>query len=284
MLGVGLTRDQIARRVRQGVFERVGRGVIALPGRTWALPQRSMCAVLMVPQEALVSHWTAAQLHRLDAPHDPSTHVVVRHSRQRQPSPTSSRPAIVVHQTRALPASHRTAVDGIPTTAVERTIVDCAPLLDRWRALRMLDSASPSTGLWRRIHETAVLLSNGRAGVRFIADITGPGGDARFRSTLERRARAALRAGGVEAGEWNVAIHHDGRRIREVDLCFRAEGLIVEFDGLRFHHSRSAAQRDRRSDRELITAGWRVLRFTWEDVVYRPAQLARDVRAALDRR
>lgn len=56
---------------------------------------------------------------------------------------------------------------------------------------------------------------------------------------------------------------------------------MVEADGWGFHKTRSAFQRDRTRDRALQLAGYRVLRFTYADVEYRPELVAADLRRAL---
>ncbi|HEX6255128.1 MAG TPA: DUF559 domain-containing protein [Euzebyales bacterium] len=144
----------------------------------------------------------------------------------------------------------------------------------------MLDSCSASPSLWRSIHLTADAMSNGRAGVRAIATATHPDGAQRLRSVLERRAAAALRAHGLPPGEWNVALHDAQGLIREVDLLYRDVGLVVEFDGLRFHTRHDRARLDRSTDRRLQLLGIRVLRFVWQDVVHDPSGMATEVARA----
>ena len=47
-----------------------------------------------------------------------------------------------------------------------------------------------------------------------------------------------------------------------VDFLWRQERLIVETDGWAAHGTRSAFERDRRRDADLLAAGWRVLRIS----------------------
>lgn len=273
---LGLSKDQVAARVRRGIFNRVSYGVIGLPGTDRTLAARAMRAVMIAGGDAVAALWTAAELHGLDAPRDAETHVVATGS----PRPTPAAD-VYVHRTRSLPMEHVTTVDRVPTTSLDRTIVDCVSRLNHWSAVRVLDSASPSAATWRRINDTAEDLSNGRAGVRAIALLTAPDGADRMRSILERLARDALRLRGVPDGEWNVPLADTGGQIREVDLYFRAAKLVVEFDGLRFHRRPGALQRDRAGDRRLQLAGLRVLRYTWKDVAYRASAMANEVSIAL---
>ncbi len=276
LIELGLSHTQIALRVRKGLLAREAHALVALPDAEDTLQSRTMRAVLMAGEGAAACLWTAAALHGLDAPPDEQTHVVVEGSRKR--SPTAK---IYFHRTRYLPHEHITKISSIPTTTVPRTVVDCASLLDRWTAMQLLDSCNASGTLWRAIHLTAIELSNGRAGVRAIADATAPDGPARMRSALERHAAEALHSRGVPSGEWNVVVHDARGRVREVDLCYRAHKLIIEFDGLRFHNRRATFRRDRATDRRLQLGGWRILRFTWQDVVYRPAAMAHEIMRAL---
>lgn len=276
---VGLSKEQIAYRVRKGIYRRVAYGVVSLgPPRSTVLAD-AMRGVLVAGAGAVASLWTAAALHELDAPREAQVHVVVPSTRRLR-----TRPELCVHRTRSLPSDDVVVVAGVPVTAIPRTIVDCAERLDAWSALHVLDSSSASPGMWRKIHATAARMSNGRAGVRAIATATAPGGADRLRSTFERRARDALQAHGVPQGKWNTTISDARGVIREVDLCYPEARLAIEIDGLRFHSHRDAARRDRQTDRRLALAGWTVLRFTWQDVVYRPAILATEICAALDLR
>ena len=46
--------------------------------------------------------------------------------------------------------------------------------------------------------------------------------------------------------------------------------LIVEVDGFAYHSSRPAFERDRRRDARLKAAGFRVIRFTYLQIVNEP--------------
>ena len=57
--------------------------------------------------------------------------------------------------------------------------------------------------------------------------------------------------------------------------------LVVEVDGYRYHRSPSKFETDRERDVMRVSAGWRVLRFTWTQITTRPAWVARAVRLHL---
>ena len=66
-----------------------------------------------------------------------------------------------------------------------------------------------------------------------------------------------------------------------MDVLFEQERVVIEVDGYGTHSSREAFQRDRTRQNELVAAGYRVLRFTWDDLDRRPAAVIRQVRTAL---
>jgi very-short-patch-repair endonuclease len=66
----------------------------------------------------------------------------------------------------------------------------------------------------------------------------------------------------------------------ECDFVWRDQRLIVEVDGYAYHRAPSAFEADRKRDVELTIRGWRVLRFTYEHVMARPAWVAAKIRLA----
>ncbi len=59
--------------------------------------------------------------------------------------------------------------------------------------------------------------------------------------------------------------------------------MVVETDGAAVHRTRRAFEADRRRDARLTAAGWRVLRFTWRQVVDDPAHVLTVLAATLAR-
>lgn len=90
---------------------------------------------------------------------------------------------------------------------------------------------------------------------------------------MNARARAPARP------QANARIHG-----HEVDLLWRAHGLVIEVDGYAFHGSRRAFERDRRRDAVLLAAGLRVLRVSWSQLVDEPEALLVTIARALDAR
>ena len=103
---------------------------------------------------------------------------------------------------------------------------------------------------------------------------------ARTRFELERRFLSLCRAAGLPPPEVNAWIEVLDQHL-EADFLWRDQRLIVETDGYAVHTTRRAFRRDRRRNRLLTQAGWRTLRFTWEDVVDEPNEVAASIRSLL---
>ncbi len=93
----------------------------------------------------------------------------------------------------------------------------------------------------------------------------GEGPRGRVRSRLEHRFAALLTRTDLPRPALNAVVDLDGLRL-EVDCLWRSQRLIVELDGARAHGTASARVNDRRRDRLLRAAGWRVERVNWREV------------------
>ena len=60
----------------------------------------------------------------------------------------------------------------------------------------------------------------------------------------------------------------------ERDFVWRAQRLVVETDGGTFHLPKPARERDYEDDARLVVAGWRVVRFSHDQVLYEPDAVA----------
>ena len=100
------------------------------------------------------------------------------------------------------------------------------------------------------------------------------------RSELERRFLALCRSAGLPSPATNQWFSLAGEEM-QVDFAWHGSQVIVETDGYSTHRTRQAFARDRRRDQLLATSGWRVVRFTWEEVTQQPRHVAEVVRNLL---
>ena len=187
-------------------------------------------------------------------------------------------PTIRVHRSRTLRPADITDHDGLPVTTVARTLVDLATTLTPHRLervvhraehLRLLDIRSLDEQL-KRAHSRRtrpLQAAIERLSVRE-PDIT--------RSELEERFLSLILNAGFPRPETNACVG-----AYEVDFLWPDHHLVVETDGAATHATLTAFEEDRRRDATLATLGFRVLRFTWRQVLYEPHSVLRALRRAL---
>jgi very-short-patch-repair endonuclease len=106
--------------------------------------------------------------------------------------------------------------------------------------------------------------------------------DGRAENPFESAARAVLLEGGITGFEPQVLVRAPGFEAR-VDLAHRRKRVVIEADGFEYHAATQPAfNRDIRRYTELVRHDWRVLRFTWHQVMARPQWVVEMVGATLD--
>jgi very-short-patch-repair endonuclease len=106
--------------------------------------------------------------------------------------------------------------------------------------------------------------------------------DPRVGSGLESALRAILIDGGVTGFEPQVLITGGDFRA-QVDLAHRTAGIALEADGFEFHGTREGLVADCWRYDDLVALGWRVLRFSFEQILGRPTWVLDVVRRTVDR-
>jgi hypothetical protein len=235
-----------------------------------------MAAILACGPKAVLSHRSAAALWGIRATSRSSIDVTAPRRQGRH------RAYVDVHRAGTLPPEDVTRVDPIPCTSVPRTLLDLASVIDR-RALErayeqaevlgVLDVAAVHDLLVRSFgHRGSAVLRGIVSEVRQVETLT--------RSKLEERFLTIRDAAALPRPCVNAWVHLVGGGV-EVDFLWPAHRLIVETDGHRVHGTRQAFERDRARDRRLLLAGWRVVRFTWRQIVRDPGEVGETIRALL---
>lgn len=251
-----LSRSEIDRAVASKQLQRVARGRFALLG----VPDSLVAAIRVT---GVVSHRSAAALYGWEL---------------KAPPPL---PEVTVPRDRRVPASTRRLtrtffvdltpdeVDGHVTTR-RRTLLDCLRRLPFDEALTIADSA-----LRRGDVSPAGL-------VQIAAEAYGPGARMARRVAALADGRAAnpfesvLRAICLELGlsvQAQVSLCDGETFLGRPDLVCAELRLVLEADSYAHHASRGSLVKDCHRYNDFVAAGWRVLRFTWEDVIQRPERV-----------
>jgi hypothetical protein len=254
-----------------GVYA-LGRPRLTAYGEAWA-------AVLAAGERGVLTRWSAAAaIGAAAVPARPQIVVVGGPLRLR---------GVDVFRTRRL---HRDeiAVDdaGLRRTRWPRTVTDMAAGSSIRELQGVLDRLDRAGHLDLATLDAAITRGRGRRGMRKLHRALEPFTsipDADYRSMLERFSAMVLHPAGLSDHEVNGPVRlGDGQKIH-VDILFRSARLAIEVDGRDSHTRAAQFAVDRRRDRELQKLGYRVLRFSWHDVVHRPHVVLRDIRTFLRR-
>lgn len=275
----GLSGSAIGRRASTGSLHRLHRGVyvpghLRLPVLGWVA-----AAVLVCGPRASTCHLTAAHMREVRISARTLVDVAVR-------SPAGRcHGHVVTHSARSLRSCDVSVVDGIPTTSVARTLLDCAPRLGRRDTEKMVAEAE-HRGIFDLVAVEDVLVHvpghPGRAILRAaIGDAAGARGQTA--SPPEDDLLAAFRAVGMDEPECNPAVVLPDGDIVYPDFLWRDGALIVEADPRSTHDTTPSYRSDRVRDRKLDAIGLQTMRFS--DVELRhPAACAAEVATRLDLR
>ncbi|MBS1863891.1 MAG: DUF559 domain-containing protein [Actinobacteria bacterium] len=230
-----------------------------------------MAAVLVSGPGAVLSHATAATLWGIWGPGSGRIDVTV-------PRSCSSTKVVRKHFA-CLPEGERDVVDGIPVTSAARAVLDLAgnkgeaaaeAALREMEYLGIYGPASLPALLERYPrHRGAAIV--GRCLERLKDD---PGG--RVRSTLEESFLPFLDRYQIPRPRLNAWLSVGEHRF-QVDCYWPEARLIGELDGFQSHRTKRALADDRRRDRRLLAASYRVVRITYGQLLSEPAEVARDL-------
>ena len=192
----------------------------------------------------------------------------------------ASWPGAVVHRA-DLPSDDVEERDGLRLTTPLRTVLDLARSLSLEEAVAAADSALRQ-GLVTvddlQAAAQALPAARGRARVSRVVSLIDPCSG----SVLESVCRVLFVLAGLPTALTQYRVRGaDGRLLGRVDFAWPEHRLVVETDGFAFHADRRSSRDDRRRTNALVLAGWRVLRFSWEDVVHEPDHVVQVVRKAL---
>ena len=244
LLAAGVGSEAIKHRVETGRLHPLHRGVYAVGHRVLSQRGRWMAAVLATG--GVLSHRSAAALWGI-RPSDGRIEVTTPRTR-------ATRPGLLLHRA-VLAEDETTTHDGIATTTPARTLLDLAGVLPRHQLQQALNEAEiqrlPGPHALLDRHPT----TKGTRALRTAAPPTHTRSDleAKFLTFLNDRRFPPPRTNTLVEGV-------------EADCAWPDHDLIVELDGYAFHTTRDAFHTDRRRDRRLTAAGWRVVRLTWRDL------------------
>ena len=268
LLELGLSRRQIAHRLKAGRVHRLFRGVYAVGHPPTDSLQWAAAAVMACGERAMLSHGSAMTLWGLWERWDRPFSITVAGDRRLK--------NVKLHRATNLLKRDVRIHKGIRVTSPARTLLDQAPGM----ALKSLTRAVVNARRKRLLTEKDLSdvvnrfpLHSGAPHVAAVynAPLARSGWEDGFPAFCERNDLPQPVMNAVVAGH-------------EVDALFPDEKVIVELDSWEFHSSRQAFEDDRDKDADTAAAGHLTVRATWERMQKREEREARRLRETLGSR
>ncbi len=273
-LDLGLTRHQISHLLDVGSMQPMLAGVYRHAACAPSLDQRAIAAALAGGPEAVVSHRMALAVWGMRNYRCELMEITTRSH--------VARPELVAHRSRfTLDAA---VVRGIPVTSRLQTLLDCAAVtstavmgrfLETWLSSGVVKLDDIQTVLNERTrHRGASTLRDALVGRSIAGSIADSPAEGLLGPLLVRH--------GLPMPELHHLVTVSNGNMFELDWTYVRPKVAFEIDGYGVHlRSFSAFENDRLRRNELEIDGWRIMNFTRNLVVNRPARVVDQVRRML---
>lgn len=260
----GVAQREIGRAVAESRIVRQRRGV-------YTLAERSLKSVALELGGALC-HLSAVEAHNLGVlVPNRICHVAVSASASRRRAVPRG---VQLHY---LDLDAEEIATGV--TSRLRTVLDCLRICTLPQALAIADRHLREGRLTKEelVAAAATLRGPGCRQARRAADAA----TSCAASEMESALRGTLLEAGLTCFEPQFVVVVNGIKLATTDLGDPVTKVLIEADSFSWHGNRLALSKDAKRYDDLTAAGFVVLRFAWEHIVYEPAWLVDVVRAAL---
>ncbi|HXZ66934.1 MAG TPA: DUF559 domain-containing protein [Streptosporangiaceae bacterium] len=281
----GWRDDEIRASTRRGDLMAVRRGVYADASRgrkllTFTDGEQLLAvgaAAALAGPRAVVSHQSAAYLHKIDlvGRHDPAVHVT------RPPGAGWHGATAIRQHCAALPAGHVTDLLGLRCTTAARTVLDLARTLPFRAGVVAADSALHQRLATEEELRSVLAACSRWRGATIAADVIAFA-DSQSESPLESIARVVFRDQGLPPPKLQALIG-TAAEVARVDFFWAKYRTIVEVDGALKYADPQRARAQLERDAWLRSLGYEVVHFTWEEITTMPEVVATRIRAAFRR-
>jgi very-short-patch-repair endonuclease len=272
----------VKREISAARLHRVFRGAYSVGHAHPSERGRLMAAALACGRGAVVSHRSAAALLGLLDKGPVVIDVLAPPSRGRKID------GIYLHRVRPPRLEETGTFDGIPCTSPARTLVDLAGVVGEWTLRSAFERAAQRNMLDLGAIEASV--DPRRRGMKVLlklieewrgaAPLLGKPG--KLKSPLEAKVLPLVVKRDLPPPLFNAPVQLANGRI-EVDFLWPDHKFALEADSRDFHGTAVAFERDRWRDRELLRAGYSVLRVTSRQAEREAAAVADAVASQLIR-
>ena len=277
LAALGVSARTLSRRIADGLWEPRGKRALVFAGTAPGLLTDSLVAAHALHPRGVLTGFSALVVRgELDADPwaavrpDPQPWVLYPHHNR-----------LPVRTIRESPG-RSCLVAGVPVASHDRAMVDLARFLPLEDAKRLVLRAAQVRGSasTMALLDRAADLPHGYSGAPRVATLIADLGTGAH-SDAENLLVSLLVQAGFTGYVVNMPVRLGNVAVR-IDVAFPHARVAIEVDGRAFHSSPQRFQSDRTRQNRLVAGGWRVLRFTWEDLTQRPDQVLRRIAELLE--
>jgi hypothetical protein len=269
---LGYTDRMVDHALQTGRLQAWHRNVFAVGHGGLSPHGLCMAAVMFRGEGALISYQSAVWLWGLERRLEIPVNVSVRWRGH-------SQDAIGLHHCPALRGEDLSKTEGLPVTAVPRTLLDYASTAKQYRLEAAIDRADRLDLLDPAAIDRITDEVRGHRGRRRLQGAIEIYRETGFtRSGGEKKMLAALADAGIPRPAVNLFIEG-----YELDFYWERERFAVELDSWEHHRSRRSFEADRKRQEELAMAGIEIIRMTGTRLKHEPHQVAIRIAEHLDR-
>jgi hypothetical protein len=268
-LRAGLSSGMIEALVRRGTWRVILPGVYTASTGELRRINMMWAMLLYAGRGAVLSHWTAAEVHKISGKTvPPEIHVSVPAGRK-----VVVLPGMRVHRSKWALQSAATRCDP-PCTSVEDTVLDLVDVSDSWDDVGGWVTRAITREKTDAVKLRAAMEKRGRLRWRAELDEIISAALSGDHSVLELLyGRDVERAHGLPEPKRQVPFRKaDGSGGRR-DRVYAEYGVVIELDGQQFHLAEDV-QDEKERDNAVVEAGNTSLRFGWKAVKQTPCRTA----------
>lgn len=275
LICIGLSRRAVTARAQAGRLHRRHRGVFAVGHSVISGKGHWMAAVLASGVGGLLACRSAAYLLDIRRTERAAIEVASAAWGGRRID------GIEAHRVANPALLDPIAVDRIPCTSGERTLIDLAAVLGRDELRSALDRAERLELVDHRRLGRLMRACGSKRGIATLRELAAlPPPAELVRSEIERLLLELTAELALERPRVNAIVALENE-LYEVDFLWEGRSLIVETDGKESHGGWRAREDDIQRDARLTVAGYRVIRLSWRQVTAQRGETARLLRSLL---
>lgn len=254
LYSLGLSSDQIRRRVKRGLLHVLHRGVFIVGPPNISPRGHLKGGLLTLGDQSFLTHRSSIAVQGLRKIDTRNIHLTVIADH------TPKRPNLIIHRTSTTPHRHEIrSSDGLRYSSLPRALIEVAPTESSEELMRLITQGIRKDRLDLKATTEALARHHGQPGVAKLTGVLG-----RYVDPADRKSGLELKFDDYCATDHRIPIYAKNVRMggHEWDVVFWDQKLIVELDGRPYHIALQDMENDRAKDVWVQLQGMRIMRIT----------------------